>query len=184
MKIISDEDIIELFFKRSEEAIAAVKDKYQRLLMKVALNILGNLPESEECVSDTYIKLWNVIPPQRPAQFSAFACRITRNNAINIYKLNKAQKRGSGQIAAVLDELEECTAANPTDDIELKELLNTFLRAQKEEARNIFIQRYWYMYSVSAIAKSFNCTESKIKMSLKRTRDSLKQYLEREGVRV
>ncbi len=181
---MEDINIIELYFKRSERAIAETAAKYGAYLYTVAYNILYDPQDSEECTSDTYMKVWNVIPPQRPNILKAFLGKITRNIALNVYAKYTAQKRGGTQTETALDELREIIAAPEKDgDGEaIKNCINKFLSELSADQRKIFVRRYWYMSAVSDIAKDFKFSESKVKMSLKRMRDKLKDALEKEGI--
>lgn len=185
---MDDNKIIELFFSRSESAITETANKYGRYLRQIAFNILRSREDSEECTNDTYMKAWNVIPPQRPDYLKAFLGRITRNTALGLYEKYTAAKRSADRTAAALDELADCipdTAQNPakiSEDNEIKACLNDFLAGLPEETRKIFVRRYWYMSSVHEIAAAYHFSESKVKMSLKRTRDRLKEFLRGEGI--
>jgi len=183
---MEDKEIIDLYFERSESAIAETDKKYGAYCNTIAYNILQNSEDTEECCNDTYLKLWNTIPPERPSYFKAFIGRITRNLAINMYDRNKAQKRGGGSVELCLDELEECIPDNSdpyvSEDSVIRDCLDSFLRKLPSEPRNIFIRRYWYMDSTSEIAKRFGVKETKVRVSLKRTRDRLKVFFEKEGI--
>ena len=184
---MEDERIIELFWQRSEEAIAQTDVKYGKYCRYIASNILHNKEDSEECVNDTYMKAWDTIPPTRPGILSAFLGRITRNISLDRYRMGHARKRGGGQIAYVIDELGECISTGDTPERivehqELVEILNKFLGNLNEEKRRIFMRRYWYMSSVKEIARDYKLTNSKVKMVLMRTRNELKEVLEREGL--
>lgn len=184
---MKDIDIIELYWTRNENAISETSAKYGKYCFKIAYNILNDIPQSEECFNDTYLKLWNSIPPQRPSKFSAFLGRITRNLALDTYKSKARAKRGFGETALILDELIGCIPSNSdtekvTDSMVITDVLNRFLSSLPSESRIIFIQRYWHMSSIKEIANNFNCSESKIKMSLFRSRNELKALLEKEGI--
>ncbi|MBO7451395.1 MAG: sigma-70 family RNA polymerase sigma factor [Clostridiales bacterium] len=183
---MDDSQIIELYFDRSEEAITETDKKYGGYCNTIAYNILQNSEDSEECQNDTYLKCWNTIPPTRPLNFKAFIGRIARNIAINIYDKRNAQKRGSGTVELALDELEECIPAtdipSPSEDSVITDCLNAFLRSLPPQPRNVFINRYWYMASTSEIAKKYNMNESTVRVTLKRTREKLKLYMEKEGI--
>ncbi|MBQ7131914.1 MAG: RNA polymerase sigma factor [Oscillospiraceae bacterium] len=181
---MKDDEIIKLYFDRCESAIAESDEKYGLYCVKIADNILGDRRDSEECVSDTWVKAWNTIPPQKPAKLSLFFGAITRNLAIDRYRKRKAEKYGAGQIAVCLDELNECIGANGNfaDELDLKETLDGFLYALKDEPRRIFMLRYWYMYPIKQIATMCSISEGAVKMSLQRTRNALKKHLEKEGV--
>lgn len=184
---MDDQQIIELYWNRSDEAIAQTQKKYGRLCYKIAFNILGNPQDSEECVNDTYLRAWNVIPPKRPQKLSAFLCRITRNQALKRYASNTADKRGGGEVPLALEELAGCIPApgSVTAQTEQRELtcqLNGFLAELPGEVRGIFLRRYWGLESVRVIALALGISESKVKVTLHRTRKKLKNYLEQEGI--
>ena len=186
---MDDRLIVNLYNERSEAAITETAEKYGNYCHAVAYNILYNEEDTEECVNDTYLKAWNVIPPQKPEKLSAFLGKITRNLAITKYRYNNSKKRGSGHISLALEELAECIpATNSTEqavsDKLFVETLNVFLEELPIEKRKIFMQRYWYLRPVAEIAKDFAISESKVKMLLLRTRNKLKLFLEKEGINV
>lgn len=185
---MEDAQIIELYFKRSERAIAETAQKYGRLCRSIAMNILGNFSDAEECENDTYVAAWNAIPPTRPNIFSAFLSRITRNIALNKYEYNRAKKRNN-EFDLILSELEECVSSGETvEDIyaagEAAEVIDDYLAGLKRETRVIFVRRYWYSDSVRDIAKRLRISESKVKTTLFRTRRELKKYLEQRGIHI
>ena len=185
---VEDSAIIDLYFARSESAISETQTKYGRMLMSVSMRILRNTEDADEAVSDTYMKTWNSIPPTRPNVFSAFLTKIVRNVSLDKLDSMNAAKRGAGEIPAVLDELEECIADSripvPGEGMELREILNSFLEKEKPEARKIFVRRYFFGSEVKEIAEIYGIGESKVKMSLARSRERLKACLEEEGVTV
>ena len=185
---MTDKDIIRLFVRRSEEAIRSTAQKYGSYLTKIAMNILGRHEDSEECVSDTYFTAWRQIPPDDPERLLPYLGRITRCLALDRWDHLTAKKRNSG-LEVQLSELEECLAG--TDSVEkqyevgeIAAAVSAFLKKQSEDARNIFIRRYWYSESNADIAKHFGMTESNVKTILSRTRSKLKKYLESEGFTV
>ena len=185
---MDDQLIIDMYFERNEQAITCTADKYGRLLRSVAFGILKSHEDSEECENDTYMKTWSIIPPTRPNIFSAFLVKITRNLSLDRYDQMHAAKRGAGEVPMVLDELVECIpdeSASSTDDgsndEELKRILDKFLATLPSDARKIFMRRYFFGDSVNEIADKFGFGKSKVKMSLSRSRDSLKSLLESEG---
>ena len=107
---MTDEEIIRLFFERSEQAIAELAKAHGSAAARVARNILGSERDAEECLNDTYLAVWNAIPPQKPDPLRTFVCKIARNLAAAKYHANTAKKRNSRYDAA-LDELEGCLAA-------------------------------------------------------------------------
>lgn len=184
---MDDNKIVDLYWERSEKAIAETSTKYGRYCNFIAYNILQNFEDSDECVNDTYIKAWNSMPPHRPNRLSTFLGKITRNLSLNRYEKNTTQKRGAGQIPRVLDELQECVPScssveKAIDDIILKDVLNKFLSEIGLEKRIIFMQRYWYMCSIKEIALEHKYSESKVKMILLRLRSDLRLLFEKEGI--
>jgi len=183
---LEDQEIIQLYWNRSENALVLSNKKYGKYCFTIAWNILYNKEDSDECVNDTFFHAWNAIPPQRPGVLKAFLGKITRNLALNRYDANHTLKRGEGQVAACLDELAECIADNTNTEevvegMALTECINSFLETLKEDERKIFVRRYWYVSSVSEIASDYLYSESKVKMVLLRTRNKLKEYLTNEG---
>ncbi len=182
---MDDLDIIELYFARNEQAIKETEEKYGKLCHNIAYNILHNHEDSEECVNDTYIGVWNAIPPEKPNNFKSFVCRIARNLALKRLESQSRQKR-SAEVLLSLDQLTEVLSdENITEgisDAEIGQLISRFLRSEKENARNVFIRKYYFFDSVYEIAKRYSFTESKIKNMLLRTRKKLKEYLIKEGV--
>ncbi len=183
---MEDSQIIELYWQRSESAISETSKKYGRLCRSIAMNIVGNYSDAEECENDTYVATWNAIPPTRPNVFSAFLSKITRNIALNRYEYNKAQKRNN-EFDLILDELEECIASRNTveaafEEGEIAALLDKFLEQLPKERRVIFVRRYWYSDAVKDIAARMQISESKVKTSLFRTRNQLQEYLSKQGI--
>jgi len=184
---MTDIEILDLYWARSESAISETSRQYGSYCLAIAMNILRNRDDSEECVNDTYLNAWNAIPPQRPAVLSSFLGRITRNLSLDRYKAQKAQKRCSGETTLLLSELEDCIPSRSMvdDKVEakaLEEAIDSFLSTVRNDDRVFFVRRYWYADSVSEIANRFAVSESKVKTSLFRTRNKLRIILEREGI--
>ena len=179
-----DQSIIELYIQRDEQAIVRTEIKYGALCRSVARRILDDIRDAEECVSDTWMRTWNAIPPDRPNSLRAYLARITRNLAVDRYNYNTAAKR-STVLTEAFEELEPwltTRSGDPDDELgltELRRVLNDFLRRQSAEARVFFLRRYWYGESVRDIADECRVTESKVKTSLFRTRERLRAELER-----
>ena len=184
---MNDLNIIELFFARNEEAIKQTDIKYGKLCRSVAYNILNNNEDSEECVNDTYVGLWNAIPPTRPNNFMAFVCRITRNLSLKRLESMTRQKRLQ-PILVSLDELTEVLSdegiSDGVSDENIGKLISDFLRKERGEIRNVFIRKYYFFDSVGDIAKRYNLTESKVKNMLYHTRIKLKKHLIKEGIQI
>lgn len=184
---MEDKQLIDLYWERSETAISETAKKYNRYCHTIAFNILHNNEDAEECVNDTYMRAWGVIPPQRPNRLSTFLGKITRNLSLNKYEKYAAEKRGFGQVPLALDELQDCIPAvgsveQTIEDEVLIEIINRYLASLSREIRIIFIRRYWYLSPVNEIAADYNFSESKVKMTLLRARNELKQFLEKEGI--
>ncbi len=184
---MDDFQIVELYFERNETAIKETANKYGRLCFSISNNILSNHEDSEECVNDTYLAVWNKIPPTRPNNFMAFICKIARNLSLKKFEFIKAMKRGPNMVMS-LSELKEIlpdNRINPNmDDEEIGRLISQFLRSEKETVRNVFMRKYWCFDSIEDIAKRYSFSESKVKSMLYHTRNKLRKYLEKEGVRV
>ena len=178
-----DSQIVDLYFARDERAIAETESKYGSHCKGIALNILQNMQDAEECVNDTWLRTWNSIPPAKPAVLKTYVGKITRNLAIDRYRTEHREKRGCGEVAVAFDEISEITASDYLVDDELREkefvsLLNAFLYAQPERQRNIFVRRYYYTDSVPDIAKRFGTSQANVLKILSRTRKKLKEYLD------
>lgn len=185
---MDDNEIIDLFYARSEQAIMELSKKYGAVCNKVARNILSNELDAEECVNDAYLGAWNTIPPQHPEALLPYICRIVRNLSIAKYHSNTAKKRNSFYDVA-LEELEECLASSSTVEMEisakeLSQILDRFLDRLPQENRLMFVRRYWYSDSISEIAKSFHISSNNVSVRLSRTREKLKKFLRKEGYRI
>ena len=183
---MDDKQIIDLYFERNEQAILHTQEKYGKYLESITHNILKSVEDSEECVNDTYHKLWETIPPQRPERLGSYAGKVARNIALNRYNFNNADKRNQNMTVA-LGELEDILgnadfAANTTQRMAFTKALNEFLRHLPEKKRNVFIMRYWYLTEVKDIAEKIGENENTVKTVLARLRERFKKYLEKEGI--
>lgn len=182
---MNDKNIVRLFFERSQQAITELSQKYGKLCFHIAMNILKCNEDAEECENDTYLKTWESIPPDDPMCLRAYVSRIVRNLALSKYRYNHRQMRDS-HLQVYLSELQDCIPASQDVEASADDTVNrairAFLATQDMTARVLFIQRYFYMESISALSKRFGLKESNISTKLNRTRKKLKQYLEREGV--
>ena len=183
---MQDSAIIELYFARDQEAIAATSEKYNNYCMKIAMNILQNPGDSEECVNDTYLAAWNSIPPSRPERLSSYLAKLTRNLSINRYKARMAERRGGGEFAVSLDELDDCIADESSGfgEEELGALISEFLYTVSKETRQVFVRRYFYSDSITTISRRFRMSESKVKSMLHRTRLSLREFLTAHDIHI
>lgn len=183
---MDDSAIVDLFFRRDEAAIQTTQEKFGVRLRALALGIVQDSQTAEECENDTYLHAWNAIPPHAPRSYLyAFLARITRHVALNCCRERKSLKR-CAHLTELSAELEQCLAAPDNcaarvDDLVLAEAINGFLATLREEQRNIFLRRYWYLDSISAIAAYYSLSESKVKSALFRCRNKFRDYLEKEG---
>lgn len=185
---MEDTQIIDLYWCRDQSAITATGEKYGSFLHALSWNILRSHHDAEECVNDTYLRAWNAIPPERPNAFRAWLGRITRNLSLDRWKSDRAARRGGG-LEMLLGELEECVPDRQgpeqrVEEQELAALISRFLRWQSEDNRYMFLRRYWYGEEIAAIARALQCSESRVKSALFRTRGALRAFLEKEGVTV
>ncbi len=181
---MDDLQIINLYFERNENAIKETEIKYGKLCLSIARNILDNEADSEECVNDTYLSVWNTIPPQRPNNFTAFISKITRNISLKRVRFDSAVKRSALTVIS-LSELEEVIPDHHGSEVEeeqLGKLISNFLRTENADARNVFIRKYWFFDSIAEIAEKYSFSESKVKSMLYHTRNKLRDYLKKEGV--
>ena len=185
---MTDTEIINLFFERSEQAIDELAKKHGNAVARVARNILGNEQDTEECVNDTYLGTWNAIPPHRPSPLRTFVCKIARNLATKKYHANTAVIRNS-QYDLALDDLEEILAdSNSVEEAyeakELRAAINGFLATLNPSDRFLFMRRYWYSDPVKDIAKMAHSTTNSVTVRLFRIREKLRHYLVKEGLLV
>ena len=183
---MDDNRIVELYLSRNEKAIKLTAQKYGSRLRSLAHGIVNDRQTAEECENDTYLKAWNAIPPHEPRSYLyAFLARITRHISLNCCRARNQLKR-SAFVCELSAEMEQCIPAPDDaecriDDIALSTAINEFLGKLDEEKRNIFVRRYWYLDSVAAISKRFALSESKVKTTLFRCRNGLREHLEKEG---
>lgn len=181
---MEDQDIISLFWARSEEAVAQTARKYGNYCRTIIRHILPCPEDVEECLSDTYLGAWRSMPPQRPRTLPPLLGRIARNAALDRYAYCTAAKRRGG-FGEVLDELEGCLGGDSTQEAVdcalLGEAIGRYLAGLAPIQRQVFLRRYWYCDSIGDISNRFSFTDSKVKSMLHRTRMGLKNYLIKEG---
>ena len=189
---MQDLDIVKLYWERSDLAIAETQSKYEKYLTKIAYNILSDKEDSKESVNDTYLAAWNSMPPHKPEVLSTYLGKLTRRISIDIFRKRTRSKRKASEYELSLAELgEDAAAADIADNrFEPEELLdvkllsgviNAFLRELPEDARNLFIGRYYFLDPLKDVARYCGMTESKAKSMLFRTRNRLRDYLREEG---
>lgn len=183
---MDDGIIIKLFFERDETAIRHTSDKYGNRLRSLSHSIVKDKQTAEECENDTYMEAWNTIPPHEPRSYLyAFLARIIRHISLNCCRDRSRLKR-SAFICELSAEMEQCIPAPDDvqcriDDIAFASAINEFLSQMDGEKRNIFVRRYWYLDSIADISERFALSQSKIKTTLFRCRNGLREYLEKEG---
>ena len=186
---MDDRSIVALYLRRDETAIRQTAEKYGSRLRALAYGIVNDLQTAEECENDTYMEAWHTIPPHEPSDhFYAFLARITRHISLNCCRDRSRLKR-SAFICELSAEMEQCIPAPDDsscrmDDLVLRTAINDFLGKLDEEKRNMFVRRYWYLDSVADIAKRYGISESKVKTTLFRCRNRLREHLNKEGYTV
>ena len=183
---MQDQEIIELYFARNEQAITESSDKYGYYCTSIALNILQNMQDAEECVNDTWLRAWDSIPPTRPSHLQLYLGSITRHISLDRFRRQKAVKRGGGELVLALDEVRDVIASDadvPTQvaEQEFSEIFNRFLWSLSERDCNVFLRRYYYLDPIALIAKRYGLSISNVQKILSRTRAKLREYLEKEG---
>lgn len=184
---LDDSNIVIHYLDRAECAISETKIKYGKLINKIAYNILYNTEDADECENDTYLNIWNSIPPNKPMNFKAYCLKISRNLAIKKYQYNYAEKRDKRQQTSLDKIIEECgdifidNSVAKDNENELSNFINAFLTKLPKKKRKVFIMRYWYYMSIKEIMEECNMSKSQIEMILFRTRRLLKNELVKEG---
>ena len=186
---MEDGKIIDLYWARSQQAIAESEKKYGLYCHTIAQRILERREDAEECVNDTWLRAWNAMPPQRPGILSAFFGKLTRNLSLDRRRRLKAAKRGGSQVEVALHELEDCLPdrRSPDENLEAWEtaaLISAFLRRQPQLDRVLFVRRYFHLEPLDSLARRFGMSMGQVKSKLHRMRGRLKLELEREGVAV
>lgn len=183
---MEDERIVELYWARSESAIRETETKYGSYCGRIARNILGNAEDAQECLNDTWLAAWNAIPPHRPSVLKPFLGAITRRIALTKQRDSLRLKRGGGEAALALEELEDCVPSDESveEQFEAKELeaaISRFVGSLPDTERRVFILRYWYVEPIDTICLKSGFGRSKVKSMLLRTRKRLGEYLKKEG---
>ena len=186
-RLMTDEELTAKLSDRDESALGELESKYGNYCMSVAMNILRNRSDAEETANDAYFAAWNSIGQNRPDDLKTYMAALTRNAALDNWRRAHAQKRGSGHVELLLEELSDVAASNAPleklgDMIAFRETFNEFLGKLKPEQRRIFLLRYWYMDKIEEISEKLGISENKVKVSLHRTRNKLKKLLEKEGL--
>ena len=184
---MTDRDIVNLYWRRSEQAVEETALKYGNYCQTIAYNILHNTEDAEECVSDTYLSAWNSMSDKRPEKLSPFLGKITRNFALKKVVRSSARKRGGGEAHFALEELDECIASGydlerEVENRELARAIDSFLSSLPTKEQLAFICRYWYFAGEKEIAQKLGLSRSGVNTMLRRIREKLKSYLIQEGL--
>lgn len=186
---MDDREIVNLLWQRNETGISELEQKYFAYCHTIAMNILRNAEDAEECVADTWLRVWSSIPPNCPESLKLYVARIVRNLAFNRYRDSHAEKRKGDQLCTPLEELSECIPGQfSMEDIlkrwELNRIIQRFIAGLHTNERNLFLRRYYYADDISAIAHRYRMTENHVSVTLYRIRKRLKKLLEKEGYNV
>lgn len=184
---MTDRKIVELFWARSQEAVAAAEDKYWAQLYRIARNILRDSFEAEECANDALLTAWRSIPPEKPSPLSSWLFAVVRNIAMNRYRINSAAKRGAGTVDHPFDELDEVlsdpqTVEEAAEHRELTRLIERFLNRLSREDRFLFLGRYYFGEPYAELAEKTHLSVDVCRMRMVRIRKKLKDFLRKEGV--
>ena len=184
--VMSDEEIVELYWQRDEQAIKATDIKYRKNLISIATNILHDKCDSEECLNDTYIGAWNSIPPAKPAFLQSYLATIMRRTAINRFNANQTQKRIVSEFTVSLSELEDIITSESdigaeADEKELAKSISEFVRSLPERQMYIFVGRFYMAESIPKISREIGCSVSTVKREIRVIKEELKKKLEGEG---
>lgn len=186
---MKDKEIVDLLFSKKEYGLISLEETYKSYCRSIAWNILGNTEDVEECLNDTWLKIWNLIPPHRPDSLQAFAAKITRGTAIDKLKTKYAAKRPDSHFTELEQEINELTTVwdsveRTIEQKEITELFNQFLFNLSKKDRDIFLRRYWFADSLQDIAIRHRTTIGSIRGNLYRNRNKLREFLRKNEVDV
>lgn len=183
---MTDQEIIEGFLRRDEAALTLTEQQYGRQCRALSRRILGSTDDAEECVNEAYFRLWDSIPPAKPASLYAYLSRIVRNLSLDRLREAGSLKRGGSAVTVALDELAQVAGSKSVeDDLTARELgraVERFLRTQKALPQGVFIRRYYFFESREEIAARYGISAAQVSVQLSRTRKRLAQYLQQEGL--
>ena len=183
-EILSDEELIKLYFKRDGDAIAETERKYGAYLYAIISNFVDDEEDRKECQNDAYLGIWNTVPPERPSSFKSYIGRIARNIAVSVYRKTAAEKRACNY-ACSLDELSEAIPDFDNEDASVvREVMKKFLAAQTDRDAAIFGRRFYYAYGLKDIAKATGLSVTGVHKVIERMKSELKKQLENEGINV
>lgn len=187
--VLDDEQIIDLYWRREENAIRETDNKYGKFLFRIAFHILHDRMDCEECQNDTYFSVWNAIPPTRPKVFLAFITQIMRRTAINCYKKKSSQKRIPSELTVCMEDLEHTLHGEDSAEAQYEsegvgEILNEYVRGLSQRQRYIFIDRFYLSESVETIASDLSLSVSTVYREIEKIKQGLKRHLERNHVSI
>ena len=183
---LDDKKIVELYWRRDENAIEETDLKYKKYLLAIAYNIVHDTLDCEECLNDTYVGAWNSMPPSRPDILRAFLTTIMRRTAVNRYHSNNKKSTVPSEMTLALSELEEAIGQEADfeesfDSYRLGKIISDYIRSLSERRRFIFMSRYYAANTVNKIAGDLNLSRSTVNKELAFIRNGLKEKLENEG---
>lgn len=183
---MEDQQIIDLYWQRNEDAIGRTEEKYGHYLSKIAYNILSDREDSQESVNDTYLAAWNSMPPHRPSLLPAYLAQLTRRISIDRFRYRTRDKRQGSEYALSLSELDGCISAGDSTQEQvdaklLADAIAAYLRLQSRQSRTVFLARYYFLDSIRDISASTGLSQGAVKSLLYRTRMGLRDYLRKEG---
>lgn len=179
--------LTEMFWARNDDAISEADKKYHGLLFSIILTVLKNDRDAEECLNDVYLKIWESIPPNRPSSFRAYAVKIARNTAMNIFRKNGAEKRTAGRAFEIFDEGNRADFEYYGDEeqtLRIREILNSYLTSADERKTYIFMSRYYFNKPISEISGALRCSESTVHKEIRKIKNELRKKLEEGGIYV
>ena len=181
---MDDKKIISLFMHRSENAVKCLAAKYEKLICSVIRQIISDKEDAKECLNDTYLSVWNSIPPNCPEYLSAYVCKVAKNISLKRYRNETALKRNKN-FQCTLDEIGQVLIDSEVEHIveaeEVGRYINVFLNTLNSTDRTLFVNRYWFSYSNKQLAQMYQIKENTVSVRLLRIRNKLKEYLKERG---
>lgn len=177
--LCTTEDVIKALEARDSNAIEKIEKDYGTLLRRVAVNLGLSSSDTEECMNDTLLEVWNTIPPAKPQSIRSYVCMLMRRQVIDRIRYNCADKRARTLYVEVSDELESCFDVEKSviDEMCIPAIINCFLERQTLINREIFIRRYYEFESTKEIAHDLMMSANTIDKRLSRMRKELREIL-------
>ncbi len=181
--LCTTEEIVKALENRDSTALKNIEKNYSLLLRKVASNLGLNARDTEECINDVYLEVWNTIPPAKPKNICSYVCMLMRRLVIDRIRYNSADKRAGQVYCEIAGELESCMDVEKTviDEMCIPAILNCFLEKQSRDNREIFFRRYYEFESVKEIANEMMLGVGTVEKRLSRMRAELKKILKDWG---